>query len=71
MGKGKETFNTTIDTRILKEAKKLAIDLGRSYNRLFEEALVDLLRKHGRDARRAEDVVQGTLFKGGGKARGE
>jgi len=64
MGKGKETFNTTIDSRILKEAKKLAIDLGRSYNRLFEEALIDMLRKHGRDARRAEDVAQGRLFKG-------
>lgn len=64
MGKGKETFNTTIDSRILKEAKKLAIDLGRSYNGLFEEALIDLLKKHGRDARRAEDVAQGRLFKG-------
>ena len=64
MGKGKETFNTTLDARILREAKKLAIDLGRSYNGLFEEALIDLLKKHGRDARRAEDVAQGRLFKG-------
>ena len=41
MGKGKETFNTTLDARILREAKKLAIDLGRSYNGLFEDPRVD------------------------------
>lgn len=60
----KAVFNTTIDERILREAKKLAIDLGRGYNDLFEEALINLLKKYGRDARRAEDVVQRRLFKG-------
>ncbi len=63
MGK-KTTFNTTVHETILKEAKKLAIDLGRSYNDLFEEALVDLLRKHGRDAVIPEDTVQKRLFMG-------
>lgn len=59
----RETFNTTVHEKLLREAKKLAIDLKRSYNDLFEEALVDLLKKHGRDASIPDDSVQGTLFK--------
>jgi predicted HicB family RNase H-like nuclease len=56
----KEVFNTRIRADVLRAAKALANLRGISYAELFEEALVDVLRKHGR-----EDLVpkeEGRLF---------
>ncbi len=39
-------FSTRINFDILKEAKKLAIDLDRPLNDLLEEALLDIMKKY-------------------------
>lgn len=56
----KEVFNTRIRADVLRAAKALANLRGVNYAELFEEALVDVIRKHGR-----EDLVpkeEGRLF---------
>jgi len=42
----KTNISTTISTEIFKSLKKLAIDLGKPYNFLLEEAIKELLAKH-------------------------
>ena len=42
----KKMFSTRINPDILKQAKKLAIDLDRHLNDLLEEALLDVLKKY-------------------------
>jgi hypothetical protein len=42
----KKMFSTRINPDILKQAKKLAIDLDRPLNDLLEEALLDVLKKY-------------------------
>jgi hypothetical protein len=42
----KKMFSTRINPDILKQAKKLAIDLDRPLNDLLEEALLDALKKY-------------------------
>ena len=44
----KKPLSTRIDNDLQKEIKKLAIDLEMPLNDLFEEALRDILGKHGR-----------------------
>ena len=39
-------FTTSLDEKLLKEIKKLAIDLDRSVNDLLEEGIKYLLKKH-------------------------
>jgi len=39
-------FNTTISKRLIKESKKLAIDLDKRHNQLLEEAIKDILKKY-------------------------
>jgi len=39
-------FSTLINNDLLKEFKKLAIDLERPINDILEEAMKDLLKKH-------------------------
>jgi metal-responsive CopG/Arc/MetJ family transcriptional regulator len=39
-------FTTSLDPNLLKEIKKLAIDLDCSVNELLEEAIKHLLEKH-------------------------
>ena len=42
----KKMFSTLINNDLLKEFKKLAIDLERPINDILEEAMKDLLKKH-------------------------
>lgn len=44
----RKPFTTSLNAAILKDVKKLAIDLDRSVNDLLEEAMKDLLAKHGK-----------------------
>ena len=46
----RKPLSTRIDSELQKEIKKLAIDLEMPLNDLFEEALRDILGKHGRTA---------------------
>jgi metal-responsive CopG/Arc/MetJ family transcriptional regulator len=41
-------YTTTLRSDLLKELKKLAIDMDKRHNELLEEAIEDLLRKYGR-----------------------
>jgi predicted transcriptional regulator len=42
----RKMFTNRIDDKLLKETKKLAIDLSRPLNSLIEEAIKDLLTKY-------------------------
>jgi len=42
----RKPFTTSLKPDILKEVKKLAIDLDKSVNELLEEAMTDLLKKY-------------------------
>ena len=42
----KKIFSTTLNNDLLKEFKKLCIDLERPINDLLEEAMADLLKKY-------------------------
>jgi hypothetical protein len=42
----RKTLSTTIEKELLKSIKKLAIDLERQLNDVFEEAIRDILRKY-------------------------
>lgn len=46
--KEKKMFSTLITNDLLKEFKKLAIDLERPLNSILEEAMKDFLDKHGK-----------------------
>jgi len=45
-------FSTQVRNELLKEFKKLAIDLERPINDVLEEAMRELLRKYGKQLRR-------------------
>ena len=49
---GKKKFTTTLDEDLIKELKKLAIDLGRSANELIEEGIRVILDKYGKGSSR-------------------
>jgi hypothetical protein len=42
----RKPFTTSLNVLILKDVKKLAIDLDRGVNDLLEEAMKDLLKKY-------------------------
>jgi hypothetical protein len=42
----KKKFTTTLDETLIKEIKKLAIDLGRSTNVLIEEGIRSVLKRY-------------------------
>jgi len=44
----KKVFSTQVKNNLLKEFKKLAIDLERPINDVLEEAMRELLRKYGK-----------------------
>jgi hypothetical protein len=46
----KKKFTTTLDQVLIKDVKKLAIDLGLSANELIEEGIQLVLRKYRRKA---------------------
>lgn len=48
----RKPLSTNIENELQKEIKKLAIDLERPLNDLLEEAIVDLLKKHGKKAQK-------------------
>jgi len=48
----KKVFSTQVRNDLLKEFKKLAIDLERPINDVLEEAMRELLRKYGKKLRR-------------------
>jgi hypothetical protein len=48
----KKVFSTQVRNELLKEFKKLAIDLERPINDILEEAMRELLRKYGKKLRR-------------------
>ena len=47
----RKAFTTSLDVPILKEFKKLAIDLDKGINDLLEEAMQDLLKKYEKQAK--------------------
>ena len=47
--KNRKPFTTSLKVELLKEIKKLAIDLDRSVNNLLEEGIIHLLKKYGKD----------------------
>jgi len=49
---GKKKFTTTLDEALIKQIKKLAIDLGLSANDLIEEGMRSVLKKYRRQASR-------------------
>jgi len=46
---GKITYNTRMEEELIKEFKILAIRQGKRQNKLLEEAIRDLLKKHEKD----------------------
>jgi hypothetical protein len=42
----RKQFTTSLNTQILKNVKKLAIDLDRNVNDVLEEAMEDILKKY-------------------------
>ena len=46
----KKKFTTTLDETLIKEIKKLGIDLGRTANSLIEEGIQQVLKKYRRKA---------------------
>jgi len=48
----RKPLSTRIENEIQKEIKKLAIDLERPLNDLLEEAIQDLLKKHGKKSKK-------------------
>ena len=48
----RKPFTTSIDTSLLKEIKKLAIDLDRSANDLLEEGIRHLLKKYAKTVKK-------------------
>lgn len=44
----RKPFTTSLNVPILKDVKKLAIDLDKGINDLLEEAMKDLLQKYGK-----------------------
>jgi hypothetical protein len=51
-GMEKKKFTTTLDETLIKDVKKLAIDLGLSANDLIEEGIRSVLKKYRRKASR-------------------
>ena len=52
----KKKFTTTLDQVLIKEIKKLAIDLGLSANELIEEGIQLVLKKYRRKASRKKNL---------------
>ena len=52
--KGKKKFTTTLDEELVKEVKKIAIDLDCSANELIEEGIHLFLKKHRKNSSRIE-----------------
>lgn len=52
----KKKFTTTLDQVLIKEVKKLAIDLGLSANELIEEGIQLVLKKYRRKASRKKNL---------------
>jgi metal-responsive CopG/Arc/MetJ family transcriptional regulator len=52
--KGKKKFTTTLDEELIKEIKKIAIDLDCSANELIEEGIHLFLKKHRKNSSRTE-----------------
>ncbi len=48
----RKAFTTKLDEQLLKEIKKLAIDLDCDVNDLLEEAIKYLLQKHGKSSKK-------------------
>ena len=54
MEKQRKPFTTSLDVPLLKEIKKLAIDLDKSVNDLLEEAMRDLLKRHSKKGKKED-----------------
>jgi hypothetical protein len=48
----KKVFSTQVKNNLLKEFKKLAIDLERPINDVLEEAMREILKKYGKKLQR-------------------
>jgi hypothetical protein len=48
----RKPFTTSLNVTILKNVRKLAIDLERGVNDLLEEAMNDLLKKHDKQEKK-------------------
>ncbi len=63
-GREKAKFNTSIRSDILCAAKTLAVLQRKTFAAIFEEALVDVIRKHGREDLIPQAATQRRLFHG-------
>jgi len=52
----KTVFNNTIDTELLRGFKRLAFECEARLNELLEEAIIDLMRKRGREDLVPQDI---------------
>ena len=48
MPRAREKFATEVNSKILRDVRALAIEEGRDLQALVDEALADLIEKHGR-----------------------
>jgi metal-responsive CopG/Arc/MetJ family transcriptional regulator len=55
--KGKKKFTTTLDEELVKEIKKIAIDLDCSANELIEEGIHLFLKKYQKNSSRTESRI--------------
>ena len=53
---GKKKFTTTLDEELIKEIKRVAVDLDCSANALIEEGIHLFLKKHRRKASRKKNL---------------
>ncbi len=52
----KTVFNTSIDAELLKGFKNLALEKDAFLNELLEEAIMDIMKKHGREDLIPQDI---------------
>jgi hypothetical protein len=53
--KDRKPFTTSLDINLLKDIKKLAIDLDKGVNDLLEESMTDLLQKYEKQKKKGKD----------------
>ena len=57
-GMDKKKFTTTLDETLIKDVKKLAIDLGLSANDLIEEGIRSILKKYRQKPSKKKGFVE-------------
>ena len=52
MDKNRTPYNTTLDAKLLKQLKFLAVEENKRHNDLLEEAIQDLIKKYEKKAKK-------------------